>query len=143
LRESIRIISVSIDEPLTSVSGVIAGVAGYAPAGMGVYGEASNGWGVRGSTDTGVAVVASSSSNGFALAVNGGPIFIIQGTLTIEPEYFPSPFGGEILWSNFIVQGAASINALDANFISSSIKHFKVDHPRDPAHKYLYHASVV
>jgi hypothetical protein len=47
-------------------------------------------------------------------------------------------------YSGFFSQGDVNVNAnlLVAGVIVAGIKDFRIDHPLDPANKYLYHASV-
>jgi hypothetical protein len=98
--------------------------------GTGVYGNSTGGgYGVRGETNTGTAVQGQSFGNGLAgsfigdVNVNGIGIFnAIDAT---------HPLAG---WFSGNVEVTGTLNA--------GTKAFKIDHPLDPANKYLLHAAV-
>jgi trimeric autotransporter adhesin len=104
--------------------GIVAqGIIGGVP--VGVLGD-SNGYGVAATSDNSNALIAGNNGGADTLLVfaNGGgaPIFA-AGT------------GGSLLLDalgNLSVSGA----------IFAGTKDFKIDHPLDPANKYLYHASI-
>jgi hypothetical protein len=94
-----------------------AGVAGHnlsgGPNGVGVTGQSANGLGVFGGSNVGVGVFGQSSS--------GSAIFGLGG-LGLAGE-----FHGDVFVSGSLSKGGGS---------------FKIDHPLDPANKYLSHSFV-
>jgi hypothetical protein len=97
------------------------GVYGYSSGGLswGVYGESSGAFGVYGlstlNNGTGVKGVADSGTNAF-------------GVWGASSSGYAGYFSGKV--------------EVTGNFHVSGVKNFKIDHPLDPEHKYLYHASV-
>ena len=108
-----------------------AGVLGRADDGYGVSGYSANGWGVRGESNgfgntAGVYGLADNSSgNGVVGEANvGSNAFGVWGKST-------SGYAG------FFTGAVRVTGRFDA-----PDKHFKIDHPLDPANQYLVHASV-
>jgi hypothetical protein len=99
-------------ESLAMVGGY--GVIGQAPNGYGVYGySASESWsGVCGRNGWGTGVLGE-SDYGYGVIGRGG-------------------IGAAYLEGDVVVKGT----------IYKSAIHFKIDHPLDPANKYLYHSSI-
>lgn len=93
---------------------------------MGVIGDSSTGFAVVGASDNGLALVAENgSTDDTAVITNiggGAPLFA-SGT------------GGSMFLD-------ANGNLAVSGKITAGVKDFKIDHPLDPANKYLYHASV-
>jgi trimeric autotransporter adhesin len=118
------------------VAGAGAGIAGYNDTGSfpsyGVYGESGQaGYGVYGMADgTGSLSVGVSgtSASGMGAGVSGSD----------------SASGGMGVYGTSLMGWAAffdgNINVTGQIF--AGIKDFRIDHPLDPANKYLYHASV-
>src|SRR5581483_10031624 len=108
------------------------GVYGVSVNGNGVFGQSTNNDGIYGTTD-----VSSSSGvygQNFADFVLGGsrPFGVTgvgsTGIHGITMDFIAGYFDGDVFVStNLIVNGS---------------KHFKIDHPLDPANKYLLHASI-
>jgi len=101
---------------------------------IGVDGYSDGGYGMRAFSVSGVGILAMAYP-GVGLAVEGGAVFsfgdidIHQGNLWLDYD--------------LRVSGPSYIdNHLYVQSLFASTKNFKVDHPQDPAHKYLYHASV-
>lgn len=93
---------------------------------IGVIGDSTSGYGIAATSDGSNALIVENSGPGDASVIiargGGAPIFA-QGT------------GGSLFLDangNLTVSGA----------ILAGVKDFKIDHPLDPANKYLYHASV-
>ena len=108
----------------TPFGAVAQSIRGTAP--MGVIGD-SNGYGV----------VATSDKSNALLAENGG---------TNDTAVIISTGGGAPLYaasgpSNFMFVDANG-NVVLSGLVFAAAKDFKIDHPLDPANKYLYHASV-
>ena len=116
---------VSVYGTATSGTGVAGGTSG--PAGYGVYGAnnatSGNAIGVYGTSasPTGIGVSAVSTAGGTALlatAQNGGYAGKFTGNVQIT---------GNLAVSGTVSKGGGS---------------FRIDHPLDPEHKYLYHSFV-
>ena len=109
----------------SNVFGSIAkSILGHVP--VGVIGDSTSGYGVVATSDSSNALIVGNGGGNdtVVISANGGgaPLFA-QGT------------GGSLFLDangNLSVSGA----------ISAGVKDFKIDHPLDPANKYLYHASV-
>jgi hypothetical protein len=113
------------------------GVSGYGNSGPGVYGTGNSGMtgvegiglgagtGVYASSTSGTGVIATVSSGGPAVNAYGGGS--ATGVLAGSDKGYAGWFNG-----NVTVEGT----------LSASTKDFKIDHPVDPANKYLVHASV-
>jgi hypothetical protein len=116
-------------------NGYPAGVQGYSAHGTGVSGISTDETGVVGSStnSNGVAGLANSSGAGGYFA-NGGSGYILEGVATVGgPNMFTVDGGGNGFF-------AGNLNVTGA--ITAGTKDFKIDHPLDPANKYLYHTSV-
>jgi trimeric autotransporter adhesin len=124
----------------TGVSGIGSsyGVYGYGNGtGPGVYGTGNSGLtgvegvglgagtGVYGSSGSGPGVYATSSTGGWAVDAYGSGS--ATGVLAGSADGYAGWFNG-----NVTVEGT----------LYASTKDFKIDHPLDPANKYLFHASV-
>jgi hypothetical protein len=87
------------------------------------------------------------------LTVAGGPI-IIGNDPTINGSITSAPLGAPQTWTFPNASGTVMISASNGDVsvagnlaVAGALnvtgaKHFKIDHPLDPANKYLYHASV-
>jgi hypothetical protein len=93
---------------------------------LGVIGDSANGYGVAATSDSSYALIAENkSTTDTMVTVNngGGSPFYAQGT------------GGY----GFVDQNG---NLILTGVVFAAAKDFKIDHPLDPANKYLYHASI-
>lgn len=98
---------------------------GTAP--IGVIADSANGYALVGASDNSNALlVANGSSNDTAVISNGG-----GG----PPLFASSSAGGSLFLDGF---GDLTVTGV----VQGSAKNFMIDHPLDPANKYLYHASV-
>jgi len=130
-----------------SGNGVSYGVSGSAQHGPGVYGTGasglvgvagagtSGGTGVSGTSDTGIGVSAvSTSGTGVSASAGGtGPAVNAYGDGTVTGILAGSK--GYAGWFNGDVE-------ISGGLYVSGQKDFKIDHPVDPANKYLSHSSV-
>lgn len=144
------------------------GVVGLTTVGgYGVFGQSNtDGYGVYGSSNTGVGILGVCIPTGSNICYNGvagintstsGAVAALWG-MTESPEgtavYMVNSAGGDLLFgtqsdggdATFYVQADGSGSfAGDLNVggaITAGTKDFKIDHPLDPANKYLVHASV-
>jgi hypothetical protein len=133
----------------TGVSGYGStyGVSGSAEYGPGVYGTGASGQigvagagtsgstGVSGTSDTGIGVSGvSTSGTGVSASAGGvGPAVNAYGNGSVTGVLAGS-YKGYAGWFNGNV-------TVEGTFYAST-KDFKIDHPVDPANKYLFHASV-
>ncbi len=144
----------------TSTGG--AGVFGFsgAPAGFGVEGQefGSNGIGAAGSSNvfgkvatsiigTAPIGVIGDSSSGYAVvaASDNSNSFLAENNSGADTAVIINLGGGAPLFA----QGTTGSLFLDAagnltvsGVVRGAAKNFMIDHPLDPANKYLYHASV-
>jgi hypothetical protein len=98
------------------VYGLVDSATTYTSAAYGVYGQVSA-TGSAGSSNYGV----------YGTATNGsGANYGVYGTCATGASNYAAYFNNKIY----------------ATSASSTIKAFKIDHPQDPANKYLYHSSV-
>lgn len=124
---------------------------GYAPSTVGIgVGGSSNNFGsishneivgkipigVLGDSSTGFAVAAD-SDNGLALVATNGST---DDTVVIENQGGGAPLFAAGTGGSLFLDGNGNLSVSGA--ISAGVKDFKIDHPLDPANKYLYHASV-
>lgn len=120
----------------------IAVMGAAAPAGSGADGNTGisagggNGDLTNGSDDTGGTGIVAQGGNGVPQGGRGGWFFGGLGT-TMGGDGILSYTGGPGAYAgNF----SGDLNVTGAIFAGT--KDFKIDHPSDPANKYLYHASV-
>ncbi len=118
----------------TSTNGT--GVYGHSPAGKGVWGRTVSGFGVQGTaTDGGGGVLGLETASG-NFGFLGGPF---NGVYGLSNDYYAGYFDG-----SFIVNGRVILNGnVDVNGrLTKSSGAFRIDHPLDPAHRYLWHSFV-
>jgi hypothetical protein len=102
------------------------GVYGVSGAAHGVYGTAGSGFGVFANSDSGSAVYASSDS-GTGVIGHSGTSFGLYGRSDLGSDGTALYIDGNAEVSGTLSKGGGS---------------FKIDHPLDPAHKYLHHSFV-
>ena len=113
----------------SNIFGTVANsIMGTAP--IGVIGDSANGYAIVAASDNSNALLAVNSKSGGASAdtvviSNNGPGFPL----------FAAGTGGSMF-----LDGGGNLHVSGA--ITAGTKDFKIDHPLDPANKYLYHASV-
>lgn len=114
-----------------------AGVSGYNSQGNGVYGESALFNGVSGYSASQVGV-AGGSTDGIGVYGATTRLFGVRGDSTNGNGVYGYSFNGDGV-TGFSVNGNA------ANFrgiMTATDKRFRIDHPLDPANKYLNHACV-
>jgi len=125
---------------LYGVSGVDSSTGG----GYGVAGSSINGTGILGTTSgdtqSGVAGTDSSSGGGYGVVGTSTNGYGVYGTSTNGPGVFAFSVNGTALAAD----GDAQIdgNLTVEGSVSKGGGSFKIDHPLDPAGKYLYHSFV-
>jgi hypothetical protein len=116
-----------------------AGVDGRGTSGYGVYGNSTSNHGVVGITSSGAkAGVYGENTNSLAgVAIYG---YSSSGT----GVYGQSSSGDGVVGASSTGYAGYFFGrvAVTGNFHVGGVKNFKIDHPLDPEHKYLYHASV-
>jgi hypothetical protein len=145
-------------------SGGSYGVQGFSTSGDGVLGTSTNGVGVWGSSTTAIGVLGVVSTSGTAVAgqangpgttaLSGDSYGTSGGATGVEASTF-DPNGSAVLGSNY----GGGISVLGTQYglccagyftgdveiegsLSKAGGSFKIDHPLDPANKYLYHSFV-
>jgi len=109
------------------------GVYGTSNSGLGVYGTSNSSYGVYGNS-TSFTAVAGVSATGFgvdgysinSVGINGNSVNG-NGVAGGSTNGFAGYFYGKVTVTGALSKGGGS---------------FKIDHPLDPAHKYLYHSFV-
>jgi hypothetical protein len=134
----------------TGVQGIASassgiGVAGITVAGTGVYGESTNASAVRGITTTGYAIFGSSSGTGSAGRFDGKVDVI--GTLHVNASSGQADIGGPTAPIESYPYPGAPAGKFNGSVVvngnlSKASGSFRIDHPLDPANKYLSHSFV-
>jgi hypothetical protein len=99
------------------------GVYGKSNGGNGVYGVSSSGYGVYGVSQTGTAVVGISDDHYGVVGVSSN----LAGLYGKSVNDYAAILNGKVKITGNLEKGGGS---------------FKIDHPLDPANKYLYHSFV-
>jgi hypothetical protein len=123
----------------TAVGGTGVYGAAYGSNGEGVHGASSgNGAAVNGTSTGGGTGVYGSSASGYA-GYFAGPVLTsgrISANAGISATSSGSPAG------SFLGNVSVSGNVTVSGSVTKSSGAFKIDHPLDPANKYLYHSFV-
>ncbi len=118
-------------------SGADRGVAGYSPLGYGTQGLSDSGDGLFGKSDSGHGVLANSNYGNALHGVSLGAGAGVYGRS--DGGGFAGYFEGFVA----VTQNLSANNlSLGGNINKSGTCNFKIDHPVDPADKYLYHCAV-
>jgi hypothetical protein len=110
----------------TAPTGSAKAVSGESVQGIGVYGKSVEGYGLYGSSSSGYAVAAFS---------NGGTAVYGEGSDGGYAGYF---YGQVFAAGNMTVTNDLRVNGTCTGCTGPSV----IDHPLDPANKYLYHSAV-
>ena len=115
-----------------SANGIAAGVYGSGPSGsgVGVYGTGLTGVAGNSTSGTGYGVYGSAIGNGMG----------VWGTNNTTTAYGVGVYGSSSSSTGFA--GFFEGNVTVTGALTSGVKDFLIDHPQDPANKYLYHSSV-
>ena len=123
------------------------GVWGESNTGEGVHGESNTGQGVFGKSNTGAAIVGTSTNDWGVVGMNsgstnwgllGGSVNAIYGVTNNAGQraLVAVANGGSGIAA--YLQGSVTVTGT----LSKGGGSFKIDHPLDPANKYLYHSFV-
>ena len=130
------------------VSGGGHGVYGTSGSGLGVYGNSDTGVGVHGNSDTGYGVIGT-SAKGFGVygtAMGVSAAYAGPGQIGVYGAYTGSGNDQEGYGVYALSLSGPSLyvngDAHATGTLSKGGGSFKIDHPLDPAHKYLYHSFV-
>jgi trimeric autotransporter adhesin len=128
-----------------SPSGV--GVSGFSTSDNGLYGQSSTGDGIYGSSASGTGVFGASTTyrgvQGLSNGSKGGVVGVsthgdgIGGIACINGCGSAAVIGLASYAGDF--EGDVEVRK---NLVVSGVKEFHIDHPLDPANKYLNHASI-
>lgn len=116
-------------------AGVVA--AGGLPDGNGVEAIGSTSWGIDGGTGV-YAAGGSGNPPGLGVLAHGGPDGGTGGGDGID-AFAGLGLGGD---PNGLAGSFSGDVSISGNLSVSGTKSFRIDHPLDPANKYLYHAAV-
>lgn len=122
-------------------NGYAAGLYGTSTVSTGVIGISTDYYGVYGSGTTGVYAISTTDGNPglYAQAGAGGWAVDAYGTSGATGVLAGSDTG-YAAWFNGLTDVDGNLDV--AGTLTADTKHFKIDHPLDPANKYLEHASV-
>jgi hypothetical protein len=114
---------------------------------FGVYGESTAAVGVGGSSTSSYGVKGNSDSNYAVYGESDGSVGVVgkdTGKNTIG--YLGSPLGGVVGYvggsGTYAGYFSGKVSIVGDLNVSVGTKNFKIDHPLDPANRYLYHAAV-
>ena len=126
--------------PLGTVIGSIfvgeIGGWGYGLDSVGVIGQCPNGSGVFGTTDS---LSGATNTNPYAVGVRG---YSANGTgIRADTQFGTAVHGHAVEGSAYagLFEGRVQV---DGELNVTGVKNFLIDHPLDPDHKYLAHASI-
>src|SRR5262249_16375830 len=148
-----------VDNPLgngVAASAGFAGVVGDASSGPGIFGRTTSprhggtqgfnldGLGVAGISRGGVGVLGRTTQGGTGvLGTCGGANGV--GVHGVDPLRLglAGLFDGQVrVLGTFVATGTAFVDTLNAGTIQAQSKLFRIEHPLDPANKYLCHTAV-
>ncbi|MBI2417729.1 MAG: hypothetical protein HYV28_07465 [Ignavibacteriales bacterium] len=115
-----------------------AGVYGYASSGNGVYGKGSVGVGVYGYSDGGYGSVKGTSNSGPAMYGYSDYKNGVMGVSTSESGIYGHNWGSNSVGYAGYFWGRVTITGIHLDGGGG----IRIDHPLDPANKYLYQSSV-
>ena len=135
------------------------GVVGFNPAAGGIgtsgYGGGAGGIGVAGTAISGgIAVRGATAGQGYGIygtvATDGIGVYGTCGNGGLAARFDGSVLANGVLYvggspaTNNTFLDSVSVNAdtVNCGTLNASTKHFRIDHPQDPANKYLTHSCV-
>jgi hypothetical protein len=131
---------------VTGASTSSVGVAGFSTSNYGMFGESSTSDGIYGSSASGTGVIGASSTYRGVQGLSNGSKGGVVGMSTQGDGIGGIACNG---CGSAAVIGLASYAGdfegdveVRKNLVVSGIKAFHIDHPLDPANKYLNHASI-
>ena len=117
--------------------GADRGAVGYSPLGIGLNGQSDSGIGAFGICDNGTGVLGNSVYGDAVRGVTRGAGNAVYGRSD------GGGFAGYFVGFVTVTQDLSANNlALGGNVNKSGTCNFKIDHPVDPANRYLYHCAV-
>ncbi|MBV9614094.1 MAG: hypothetical protein JO031_01405, partial [Ktedonobacteraceae bacterium] len=120
-----------------------AGVAGFSNPGTGVSGQSVSGTGVSGSSNTGPGVTASSDSNSGVWSVSSSGTGVFAWGQGRSPGVAGvSGRGAGVFGTGGGLAGQFVGDVDVSGSVTKTGGGFKIDHPLDPANKYLSHSFV-
>ena len=154
------LVGISTSDPgVGGVSTSSFGVQGNSVSSLGVFGQSSSGFGIEADSDTNIGIVGISETTAGILGISHGsqPTSSGFGPDGVVGESLSS-FGTGVVAINTDPSGDALLAINQGNSagpaaffvgsvtvagnLSKSSGSFQIDHPLDPAHKYLYHSFV-
>jgi hypothetical protein len=122
----------------------VSGVDSSAGGGYGVAGSSLNGTGILGTTSgdtqSGVAGTDTSAGGGYGVLGTSTNGYGVYGTSTNGPGVFAFSVNDTALAADGDAQIDGNLSVIGS--VSKGGGSFKIDHPLDPAGKYLYHSFV-
>jgi hypothetical protein len=145
------------EQNMASVTGQDDGTSGYNPGQAGVWGDSGLGYGVYGSSTTSVGVKGVSSSGCGVVGISDSSVGVLANSNSDDAFHAVAAGAGSGAYGRSdgggyagYFEGLATVTKLlsvgslacggDINKQGSC--NFKIDHPLDPANKYLYHSAV-
>jgi hypothetical protein len=130
----------------TTAGSGVAGVYGFAEDSTGVYGSSTNAWGVYGASTNSIGVLGeTTASNGAGLYGTGyvGVEGRTNGTVNSQGVRGENAGSNTVGYAGYFNGRVTIFGNLAVNgTLTKSAGSFKIDHPLDPANKYLSHSFV-
>jgi hypothetical protein len=131
-----------IGAAVSAVADAASGVLNFSNSGAGVESHSTTGPGIEGHSDKDVGVVGYSDDEDALMGIKSS----LQGSAGTFANVIPSGSPSRNPRTSFVqfAQAATFIGHVDilGNVSVSGGKFFKIDHPLDPANKYLCHSAV-
>jgi len=122
------------------------GVWGRSTSNSGVFGQSVSGWGVYGVSDSSVGVLGASNGSNSAGLYGSGYVGVqgtANGTATSQGVRGSNNGSNTVGYAGYFNGRVAVFGNLDVSgTLTKGAGAFKIDHPLDPANKYLLHSFV-